>query len=465
MNSDIKGVVIDAGHGGVDTGNSSGSFNEKDLSLQISQYMYDRLKALNIPVALTRDTDETLDRDERVERAISFFGNGNDVILISNHVGSGTKEGAEVIYALRNTDTLARLISSALEQEGQVVEKYYQRRLPDDTSKDYYYIHRLTGDIQPILIEYGSIENESDLNRITTNLENYAEAVVRAIVQYIGGDYTIPEGSTSNVYIVQRGDSLYSIANRFGVTVTELRERNNLTTDNLSIGQYLIIPTKEEEKPEEPSSDYLIYTVQSGDTLYKIANKYNVSVDDIIEVNQLPNTSLSINQQLLIPTTSTSLDEKEGITYVVQSGDSLWKIASKYNLTVDEIKTANNLTSNLLNIGDVLFIPFKQDLPVEESFVSYTVQSGDSLYSIAKKFGVTVDEIKSLNNMGSNLLSIGQILRIPTSTPNQITYIVQSGDSLYSIAKKFNVSVDDIKRANNLTSNLLSIGQNLIIPS
>ena len=95
--------------------------------------------------------------------------------------------------------------------------------------------------------------------------------------------------------------------------------------------------------------------------------------------------------------------------------------------------------------------------------------SGDSLYSIAKKYNTTVDAIKDLNNLSSNLLSIGQTLKIPAnnttgSSSKYITYKVVSGDSLYSIAKKYNTTVDAIKDLNSLSSNLLSIGQTLKIP-
>ena len=135
-------------------------------------------------------------------------------------------------------------------------------------------------------------------------------------------------------------------------------------------------------------------------------------------------------------------------------------IANKYNTTVDALKKANNLTSNILSIGQVLKIPTVLET---ETGITYTVKSGDSLYSIARKYNTTVDAIKSLNNLSSNLLSIGQALKIPTGASLETTYTVQKGDSLYSIAKKFNTTVATLKELNNLTSNLLSIGQILIV--
>ena len=83
------------------------------------------------------------------------------------------------------------------------------------------------------------------------------------------------------------------------------------------------------------------------------------------------------------------------------------------------------------------------------------------MYSIASKYDTTVSDIMKLNNLKTNLLNIGMVLKIPTSS--SITYIVKSGDNLYSIANKYNTTVDSIKKKNNLTSNNLSIGQILII--
>ena len=91
----IKGVVIDPGHGGTDPGAISNGLKEKDSTLLISKYMYDRLKELGVPVTLTRDTDETLTPTNRVNKILSAYGNDPNVIVISNHLNAG---GAESPY-------------------------------------------------------------------------------------------------------------------------------------------------------------------------------------------------------------------------------------------------------------------------------------------------------------------------------------------------------------------------------
>lgn len=95
---------------------------------------------------------------------------------------------------------------------------------------------------------------------------------------------------------------------------------------------------------------------------------------------------------------------------------------------------------------------------------TYVVKSGDSLWSIARKYNTTVDTLKSLNNLTGNTLSIGQVLKVPSSETGINTYTVKSGDSLWKIANQYNTTVARLRELNNLSSNNLSIGQTLIVP-
>lgn len=393
----IRGVVVDAGHGGTDPGAVSGNLREKDFNLRAAQYMYQRLRELGIPAVLTRAGDTTLTRDERVNTMVNSFGNGRDVLVLSNHINAGGGQGAEIYYPLRDNGALARQILQEWENIGRQTRGAFQRTLPEDPSKDYYYIHRLTPNTTSLLLEYGYIDNPSDVQKLQTNLLNYVEAVVRAVANYANVPYSPPSGGSGNTYTVQRGDSLWSIANRFNTTVNDLINANNLSSNILQIGQVLVIP-------EQPSSGNITYTVQRGDTLYGLAQRYNTTVNNIIQ--------------------------------------------------------ANNLTSDVLLIGQVLTIPDSEENEITDEF--YTVQRGDSLYAIARRFNTTVNELRNLNNLTSDILQIGQVLRIPTTTTNN-TYTVQAGDTLWSIANRFDTTVNELRTLNNLTSDILQIGQVLTI--
>lgn len=385
----MKKVIIDASRGGEDAGITRGGVVEKDFNLDISNYINNYLKNRGINSTVIRTDDTTLTDSDRISR-INNIGIDKDTIIISNRMNDNTSN--EIIYALRNSDSLASDIADSLADNGYVVDKYYQLRLPSDTSKDYYYITRNTSPAETVIIEYGDI----------ANIPLLGDSVGSAIYSYI---------NRSNIYIVKSGDSLYSIARKYNTTVDELKKLNNLTSNVLSIGQVLKIPSSSESSNTGSGTGISnTYVVKSGDSLYSIARKYNTTVDEIKRLNNLSSNVLNIGQVLKIPSSeSNNTGSNTGTTntYVVKSGDSLYSIARKYNTTVDEIKRLNNLTSNLLSIWQVLKIPSGS------STNTYVVKSGDNLYSIARKYQITVDELKKLNNLNSNLLSIGQVLKVP----------------------------------------------------
>lgn len=270
--------------------------------------------------------------------------------------------------------------------------------MPGDPSKDYYYIIRNTPNTEAVLIEYGFLDSsKDDVEQLKNNWEDYAEAVVKAISEYVGVPYFV---ETDEYYTVQKGDSLWSIAKKFNTTVDNLKSINNLTSNLLSIGQKLKISEK-----ESPTSG-TYYTVVKGDTLYAIANKYG--------------------------------------------------------LTVNELKKLNNLTSNNLDIGMTLLVDKKPSPTTEVN--TYTVKAGDSLYKIAKEYNTTVSNLMTINSLSSSTLQIGQVLKVPdNNTNNNQVYIVKSGDTLYSIARQYNTTVSDLIAKNNLSSTVLSIGQKLLV--
>jgi cell wall hydrolase sleB len=392
-------IVIDPSKGGRESGVTGNGIVEKDYNLLISEYIFNRLKSLGADVKIIRTTDEYISEDDRAKKILNAYGNNSKVVALSNMFGN-TGSGAEIIYALRNNSNLASALAENLDDAGLTVSKYYQRRSENDTSKDYYNIQKDTGLIETIIVNYGNINNINEATNIKNEWEDYAEAVVKSLANYTNVPY-YKEGESQEIYTVKKGDSLWKIANKYNTTVEKLKSANNLKTNILSVGQKLVIP------------------------------------------------SISVSPEV-------------SDTYIVQKGDSLWSIANKFNMTVSELKNLNNLTNNLLSIGQVLKIKDSSN----NGKTTYTVQKGDSLWVIANKYGITTEELKSYNNLTSNLLSIGQVLKIPqgkTSTEN--IYTVKKGDSLWTIANRYNTTVEKIKVLNNLTSNLLSIGQQLKIPN
>jgi len=458
MNNNGYRIVVDAGHGGSDPGAVSGNLREKDFNLEAANYMYNRFRELGVPVAITRDTDETLSRTERLNTMTNTFGNDSKVIVLSNHINAGGGEGAEIVYPLRTSSVLPKAILDEIGARGQIKRKIYQRVLPEDPTKDYYYIMRQTPNTTSLLIEYGFIDNPRDQDKLQNNLLDYAEGVVKAVSEYIGIPYRQPGSSIEgDTYTVVKGDTLYSIALKLNTTVSEIKDLNNLTNNNLSVGQILKIPSKQIKE------EYELYTVQVGDTLYRIASSYNIPINDIIDYNNLETTVLTPGQTLRIP--NQDVMNNDNNIYIVKAGDSLYSIAQAYGTTISELKTLNNLDSDILSIGQELII--SRDGINESEYIVYQIEPGDTLYSIAKRYNTKVDAIKSYNNLLSDSLIVGSVIQIPTSTSVDTTYqnyTIQRGDTLYSIAIRYNTTVSAILSLNDLNSSNLQVGQTIKIP-
>ena len=163
--------------------------------------------------------------------------------------------------------------------------------------------------------------------------------------------------------------------------------------------------------PPGTDTGFIEYVVRSGDTLWLLAQRYNTTVDAIKKLNGLTSDNLNIGQVLKIPTTDTT--DESYFEYVVRSGDTLWLLAQRYHTTVDAIKNLNGLSGNDLSIGQILKIPSEE--PVPAPYFEYTVRPGDTLWQLAQRFGTTVDAIKSLNGLRSDILNIGQVLKIPNN--------------------------------------------------
>ncbi|MBR2712630.1 MAG: LysM peptidoglycan-binding domain-containing protein [Bacilli bacterium] len=295
---------------------------------------------------------------------------------------------------------------------GEPVRKIYQRRLPSDETKDYYFIHRNSNPLEAIIVEYAFLDNKNDAERVKNNYKKYAESVVKAVANYKNIPYTEPR--VQEEYVVQRGDTLWNISKKLGTTVDELKKTNNLNNNLLYVGQVLKVPNY-----ETVIDNNTTYVVKKGDTLYSISKMYDIPLNELKLYNNINSDNLSVGQQIKIPESKSiitpSEDEviNEGSVYVVQKGDTLYSISKKFNVTIDDIKKNNSLISDILSIGMNLLIPTSGSLG---DIIVHKVISGDSLWSLANKYNTTIDDIKKLNNLVSDLLIVGQELQVKRNT-------------------------------------------------
>ena len=366
----------------------------------------------------------------------------------------------------------------------------------------------------------------------------------------------------ADVHTVSHGEYLYVIAQKYGVTVENIREWNNLTSDDLYTGDQLIVTPVEavSETTSQVTSNTEVkdtivsqtstsssnesYTVKAGDTLYSIASRHGLSVEELKQKNNLNSNSIYVGNILNLKgstassgentstptqpdtpiqaetTPETGLGDKisneSAAYYIVKRGDSLWSIANAHGITVENLQDWNNLSSNYIYTGDRLavvkpnstgssaetpWVPSQPESPTDpgsgdsadkKPTAYYTVQRGDSLWSIATAHGITVKNLQDWNNLSSNYIYTGNRLAVakpsstesPTGNPsapsqpenpanpgsensvdNKPTayYTVQRGDSLWSIANAHGITVKNLQDWNNLSSNYIYTGNRLAV--
>jgi LysM repeat protein/flagellar hook assembly protein FlgD len=269
-----------------------------------------------------------------------------------------------------------------------------------------------------------------------------------------GQGYTAIKGDTFPLMSETIENGKYTVLVKEGVTGTISASDVELVTEPSSAKQ---------------TTDYIVV---SGDTLWKIASKFNTTSSEIVTLNNLdPTKYLYVGQKLKVPAPASQPEQQAATTYAVVSGDTLWKIAQKFGVTAQAIVDANKLDPTVyLFVGQKLIIPgvAQPELP---AVTTYAVVSGDTLWKIAQKFGVTSQAIVDANKLNTSAyLYAGQKLIIPGVAqpvlPTVTTYAVVSGDTLWKIAQKFGVTAQAIVDANKLDPTAyLYIGQKLIIPS
>ncbi len=230
-------------------------------------------------------------------------------------------------------------------------------------------------------------------------------------------------------YRVRNGDTISGIARRWHITSRSIITANRLRSDRLRIGQRLIltVPNVERSPIIEPTSapkgKHVIYTVKSGDTLGRIASRYGVSTASLRMTNRIRGNMIRPGQRLRIPGTGGS-EAADTVIHTVSSGETLSSIANRYGVTVTRLKRSNRLTSNTLHIGDKLEIPAREQPRASSSGVRapqskiHVVRTGETLSEIAESYGIGLSKVRTANGLRSNNLRVGQRLVIPATAKN-----------------------------------------------
>jgi len=187
-------LIIDPGHGGADPGAGGNGIVEKAMTLDISLYQYNRFRELGVKVALTRNSDMTLEptpRAEMVKQSGAQYG-------ISNHINaapSSTAAGAEAIYSVYANGKMANALLDFIVGAGQPRRRAFSRS--NESGGDYYFMHRNTGKVATVIVEYGFCSNAQDAERLKKQWKTYAEAVVQGFCAYIAHPYKPPAAATA----------------------------------------------------------------------------------------------------------------------------------------------------------------------------------------------------------------------------------------------------------------------------
>ena len=334
----------------------------------------------------------------------------------------------------------------------------------------------------------------------------------------------IPEGFVAVTYKVKNDDSLLGIADLFNSRVSNIRNWNNIPyTTTIKIGQTLNIYVPETMKDYYASLDksteieknknivsnnsnksnknsgILYHKIKRGETLGLIAAKYGVSVNQLRDWNNISGNRIVAGKNLRVYSEgssnySSNIEKTNTITknniykYKVKRGDNLGKIAEEFGVSISQIKKWNGLSDNKLIAGRTIKIysgtsssTYGDNTTKNTSNVNYyKVKPGDSIGEIAERYGVKISDIQNWNNLSGNKILAGNTLKIysdanindiPTETKTTIkssknnnqVYTVKKGESLFSIAQRYNTSVAKLKSLNNLKSNNIQVGQKLLV--
>ena len=377
---------------------------------------------------------------------------------------------------------------------------YQQMSMPPVLGSDYMAQQTCAAGTVPYMVEEGDTLYSIARLYSTTVAEILAANPGLGEALYIGQVICVPAGTTApgtpgmpgtcsgQMYTIRAGDTLYSLARRFGTTVEAIMAANpGIMPDSLRVAQIICIPAP---VPVTCPAGSTTYTIVAGDTLYSLARRYGTDVDSIIVANPgiMPD-ALRIGQVICIPSGAPLTCPPDATLYQIRAGDTIYSLARRFGTTVDAILAANpGIRPEALRVGQFVCIPAAAPVTCPPGSTSYTIVAGDTLYSLARRFGTTVEAITAVNpGIIPEMLRIGQVICIPgagtpmpvptpmpmptptpmptTCPPGSSTYMVQAGDTYYSIARRYGLTAAELMAANpTVPANGLMIGMQLCVP-
>lgn len=355
--------------------------------------------------------------------------------------------------------------------------------------------------------------------------------------------------ATSTTYTVQSGDSVWGISNKFGITMDQLIQWNNIQNNFIYPGQKLTIKGSQENGSSTNNSGNNTnssgnagtsnggqttgakYTVQSGDSVWKISNDHGITMAQLIEWNNIKNNFVYPGQQLIVSnggssntgantgntsgsnsSNSSSSNTASGTKYTVKAGDSVWSVSNTYGITMAQLIQWNNIQNNFIYPGQQLTVSnsgstnsassntgssantnnsSSANTGSSSSQGTYTVKAGESVWSVANKNGITMNQLIEWNNIKNNFIYPGQQLIVKggnsvntntgsttsaakpntpntsattsTSSSGNTMYTVKAGESVWSVANKHHITMDQLIEWNNIKNNFIYPGQQVIV--
>lgn len=274
----------------------------------------------------------------------------------------------------------------------------------------------------------------------------------------------IPVKQAPATYTVKKGETAYSIATRFGLTVYKLLELNPEVASGVREGQ--VLKLRPGSATSASTSGYSSYIIQKGDTSYGIAQRFGISLSKLIEINPSIASGAIAGDTIKVPSTEAS----SYVLHVIAEGETLYSIGVKYGVKAQQIIEANKaLNPNELPIGSAIRVPQSTIPSEDESFFYHRMASGETLYQLCMKYNILQDKIMETNpGVDWNALKVGQVIAVPKQTQKKTVYeeyTVGRRETLFGIASSQNVTVDEIIEANpGLTASNLQKGMTIKIP-